>query len=89
MVFLADKCDIWVTSLFNVCSWWAAVVVACPNVENFAVGVGKSLVMVCNWWWGMGPLWSVILLGGPGQLWLLPLTILTTRVNQQWWLATS
>ena len=24
----------------------------------------------------MGSLWSVILLGGPGQLWLLPLTIL-------------
>ena len=51
MVFLADKCDIWVTSVFNVCSWWAAVVVACPNVENFAVGVGKSLVMACSWWW--------------------------------------
>ena len=43
--------NIWVTSVFNVCSWWAAIVVACPNVENFAMGVGKSLVMACSWWW--------------------------------------
>ena len=73
--------NIWVTSVFNVCSWWAAIVVACPNVENFAMGVGKSLVMACSGC-GMGPLWSVILLDGLGQLWWLSLPLGS-------WLATS
>ena len=63
---------------------------ACPNVENFAVGVGKSLVMACSWWW----VWDGVSVvrdsaGWPGTTVVVAPDHPTTRVNQQWWLATS